>query len=107
MKYFKFVLLAALITLTSGFSACSSMGGPSSDVQKIETACASVTTAVQGLTVANQQGKLTPAQKNSVLHALSVTTPICTAENPPTMDDLKMQAVDAAVAELRTRMSEL
>jgi len=106
MKMFKFMMLAALITLTSAFGACSSMG-TQSDTQKVEAACVSATSAIQALTVANEQGKLSASAKASVSQAVSVVTPICTAPEPPTMDSLKMSAFDSAVAVLKLRLSEL
>lgn len=106
MKLLKFSMLALLILVTCAFNACSTTGSPT-DTQKIETACATATTAIQALTIANQEGKLTEQQKIAVINAMGVTTPICTAEEPPTMDAVKMQAFNRAVELLRVRMDQL
>lgn len=94
-----FMLVMALVLVTAGFGGCKSMG-LDTDLQKIEASCATVTTATQTLTVADKAGKLTDAQRQDVLKALGVTTPICTQETPPSLDAVKEQAFQAAVAAL-------
>lgn len=90
------------LALTLSLAACQTTN-PTADqfTQEIETACASASTALKVLTVANDAGKLTPAQQTQILSAAGVITPVCGSPNPPTMDSLKMQAFLQAVTLLQ------
>lgn len=97
--YLKFALIAAMLMVTAGFQGCASTnGGLNTNLQKIEATCASVSAGMKVLTADNNIQKLSVDQKNAVVKALGVTTPICTQETPPTLDDVKLQAFNAAAA---------
>ena len=71
--------------------------------QQVEYACTGVTSAMQVLTVAAQRNKLSDADIAAVGKASDIVTPICTAEDVPTLDGLQMTIFRQAVAELETK----
>lgn len=77
-------------------SACASIG-IQTDGQKIAFACASASASVDVLTAANSLGKLNPQQQAAILTAIGEVAPICAAAVPPTLDDVKRQAFQAAI----------
>lgn len=102
--FLRYAILAAIIAITSGFTACSSLQ-LNTNAQKVEASCATASTALKGLTALNDAGKLSPAAQQDVLKAIAIVSPICTAPTPPTLDDVKMQAFVQAVALLQARLT--
>lgn len=100
----KSIFAIALALSLTGFSACQSTP---TQTQNIEVACASASTALKVLTVANDAGKLTQAQQTQVISAAGEITPICTADNPPTLDSVKLQAFTRAVTILQSQAAKL
>ena len=88
--------LALTFALVSG---CASMGF-TSDVQKVEVACASVSTALKVLTVANNNGKLSVEQQAQVTELKSQTDPICSVDPYPSISSLKGVALTKAAEKL-------
>jgi len=91
-----FVLIAGLALL----QACAAVG-IQTNAQRIATACAGASASIDLLTVANGMGKLSEAQQVAILNAIGVVAPICAADTPPTLDDVKQQAFVAAIAGLQ------
>lgn len=89
------MLLVTALAVTVGFTSCKSMGFDS-NLQKIEATCASVSAGMKVLAYDQNINKLSADQRAAVIKALGITTPICTQENPPTLDDVKLQAFNAA-----------
>lgn len=100
MMRFTAVLFALML------SACTSMGFKT-ESQRIAASCAIATATLEVLTVANQEGKLSPSQQTQILNAVGLITPICTAPEPPTLDDVKLSAFTQAIAILQTRAAGL
>lgn len=101
-----FLIAALAVAVSCGFTACGTTAGSfvgiKTQAQKIEVGCASATTALDVLTVAQNAGKLAPSVTARVLQASTVVTPICTAPTPPRLSDAAMTAFLAAVVTLRT-----
>lgn len=96
------MMLAMVLSLF--LAACQTTGGTSGlsgTEQQIAAACLTVGTAAEALTVAVENDKLTEAQQNAALRAFLVTDEFCRSENPPTRDEVKLRAFNAAVAELQ------
>jgi len=89
----KRLLLVALLV-----SSCSFL---ETNEQKIAASCAGASASLKALTAANELGKLTPEQQTIVISAMGVIAPICTAENPPTLDDVRREAFLQAIAALQ------
>jgi hypothetical protein len=97
MKKLKYMIAALmLVGLVTMGASCSNM----STQQDATLACGSIGTATSVL--AMQRSKLSPTEVSAVDQALAVTTPVCTAPNPPTSEQLKSQAFTAALSELTT-----
>lgn len=77
-------------------SACASMG-QMTQLQKVELGCASASTAIKVLAVANREDKLTPIQVAKIREAAEVLAPVCLADSPPTLTSIKEAAFDEAV----------
>lgn len=88
-----------LLLTTLLLAACSTLGIQSEE-QKIAAACASASAAMKVLIAANQAGKFSVAQQDGILSAIEIAAPICAAETPPTLDDVKRQAFVAAITVL-------
>lgn len=82
--------------------ACTSLSGAASpEVEATTTAavqstCASAKAALRVLTVANEQGKITPAKKSAISTAGHALLPVCGARAPPTVSSVEMAAFEAA-----------
>lgn len=94
---FFFVTVAGFLLTSAG---CQSTGGLDSPAQKVAAGCLTVAGALDALTVANDHGKLTTSQQNAVLVAKAKTDIICLDDEPPTLDDLRAAAFQAAIDEL-------
>jgi hypothetical protein len=105
------MLLTAMLctTMLVGFTACGSMPATTGDglAAQVETACATASAAVKALTVANNAGKLSPAQQTQILSAIGEVDPVCASPNPPTLDSLKMQAFLRGVSLLSAQAKRL
>lgn len=89
----RLIMIAFLLT------ACAQLGIQSEE-QKIAAACASASAAMKVLIAANEAGRLSVAQQDGILSAIEIAAPICAAETPPTLDDVKRQAFVAAITVL-------
>lgn len=94
-------LWIALITLT--LSACSGCSGLTTHEQQLAAGCASSSAALKALTVANDAGKLTPAQQTQIISAAGYIEPVCSADTPPTLDSVKLEAFARAIALLQAQ----
>lgn len=94
-----------LIAAATCIQACSIIG-IHSDTQKIEMGCASASMAISALGAANLAGKLGADQQAAVLIAIAEISPICTSPDIPTMDDVRMQAFNSAVAALQAQLAK-
>lgn len=95
----------AICIIVWAISACSHVG-IQSDEQKIATACASASAAMKVLIAANEAGALSETQQAVIRQAIGVAAPICAAEQPPTLDDVRRQAFVAAITLLTTAAVE-
>lgn len=93
----KRILLLPALAL---FAGCASLG-IQTDAQRIATACAGAASSIDVLTIANGMGKLTADQQGHVLLAISVISPVCGSDTPPTLDDVTRAAFDAAIKGLQ------
>lgn len=98
--------LFLLIALAFALVGCQA-GSVSTDIQKIETACVASSAAIKVLTEADRADKLSAAQEEQVLHAISLINPICTPPDPQTLDSVKQQAFLDAVALLEARAAKV
>lgn len=80
----KVLLLALVITLTTGFTACASTQPAPQQEQAIAAACASIAAAEDGITQLNLAHKLTAAQYDAVAKAIAIKKPICNVSPIPT-----------------------
>jgi uncharacterized protein YceK len=94
-----FVLMLMVLALT----ACSGCSGIQTHNQQVATGCATASAAIRTLTVANEAGKLSAEQQQAVLSAIGHIEPICSADSPPTMDQLKLEAFTQAIAILQAQ----
>lgn len=99
MHRLKFALFA-IIALA--LVACSP-GLIKTDGQRIAAACATASASIKVITAANELGKLSPEQLGGVVTAIGVITPICGAEQAPTLDDIKREAFLQAIQALQER----
>jgi hypothetical protein len=97
MKTMFLALLVALVVMLPGCA------GLTTQTQKIEAACTGSSTAIKVLTAANDAGKLSPAQQAEIKTAIDTISPICNADNPPTLDSVKQQAFEDAIALLEAK----
>lgn len=63
----------------------------------VQSACASATAALKVLTVANVEGKVTPAQKAAISKAGHALLPVCGASAQPTVSSTAMGVFRGAV----------
>lgn len=94
-KFFAFSLAIVL-------SACAPF---QTEQQKISAACASITSAVQTLTLYKE--KLTAHQVKYVAMSLESVNPICAAPVAPVYDDVKYQALVQAAQALNKLATEV
>jgi hypothetical protein len=95
------------ILLLSVLLAVSGCAGMQTRTQQIEIACESYATSLDALTVANEAGKLTPAQQSAIVNAAGHIAPVCESDTIPTLDSVKMAAFLEAVTYLQTRASAI
>lgn len=99
----KTLRLFAAFFLGTALVACASLTtAPStaSQVQTIETACASSSAALRTFALVAQAGALSTTDATSVSAAAAVVTPLCTASAPPTYSDVQLAALAAATSTL-------
>jgi hypothetical protein len=106
-KLLSLAILLSLVVATAGFSGCSTTGGLTTDTQKIEASCASVSSALQVLAVASERGQLPADVAQQVVKATAVTNPVCTADEIPTLDSVKYRAFQQAVGVLQAKAGNL
>lgn len=97
------LLFFALMLVT--FVAVSSIGcAGMNTTQQVAATCAGASTVLKAATAASKAGKLNRDQALQVSAAGHKVALICSASanggKPPTLDDVKQAALDAAVAEL-------
>lgn len=93
------LLTLALVMVTAGFTSCASMGF-NTDLQKIEASCATASGAMKILATNDNLHKLPAATQDAVIKAVGVISPTCTQNDPPTLDSIKYQAFQQAIAVL-------
>lgn len=91
------LMKATMVVSTLLLAACSALP---THTQQEAAVCVSYSAALKVLTVANQAGKLSVSEQAQVTEANTLVSPVCLAETPPTLDDLKQAAVAAAVNRL-------
>lgn len=84
------------IALATSLGACSTLG----DTRNVEITCAAAAAALETLTVATDEGKLSADAQAKVLSIAERIEPVCAADEKPTLDSVKREAVNQAVAEL-------
>lgn len=85
-----------VVSLTAlALSACSSFDTGS---KRIMAACASATASIN--IINDNFARISRDNINRISAALDVVTPICTSDNPPTVDDAKKSLLDSAVKTL-------
>ncbi len=101
----RFTLLC-LITLA--LAACQSVGQTkTTPEQQVAAGCATASASMRVLTLANDAGKLSADQQRSILSAAGYISPICAAEEPPTLDSLKLEAFTRAIVLLQAQAARL
>lgn len=88
---------AGLILALAG---CASIG-IQTDEQKIAMACAGASASIDVLAAAHDAGKLSTEQAQDLFDYVYVLTPICAAEEPPTLTDVQREAFIAAITALQ------
>jgi hypothetical protein len=96
MRSRNFIAVFALAAV----AACAPLG-IKTEAQKIATACATASASLKVLAAAAELGKLTPQAQGGVIAAVGVISPICGAEQAPTLDDVKREAFLAAITALQ------
>lgn len=95
------LLLALALSLAACASTGVNKGKPATHTQQIETTCVSVAGTLRAIHAASAFGKVSPAQHEVVVKALTVITPVCKdTAHPPTLTDVEYAAFQAAVAQL-------
>lgn len=98
---FRWLILLAILA----DCACASVEHRRTD--EVTLVCASATAALQTLTIANEHGKLTPAEFRAIGHAGDALLPVCGANAHPTADSLKGDVFHAAVIYLALEAGKL
>ena len=101
------VLLAVVASLF--LSACSpyfTKPNESNAAAGIATSCVVAAAAIDVLTAASNLGELSYEQQQAVLESISVISPICLAETPPTLDDVRRAAFLQAIEYLSQKAQE-
>lgn len=94
--------LFTALTLTFVLAGCSVL---SSTEQRIQAACAGITSTMQVLTF--NQDRLTAGQKAAVVRALDHAYPVCGQGEAPTADKVKLAALLAVQNELTKLADEV
>jgi hypothetical protein len=100
-------LLAAIVAGCAMLCAACSPSLIKTDGQRISAACATASASIKVITAANELGKLDDKQRLIVSETIGIITPICSADEPPTMDDVKREAFMQAIGQLQRRASWL
>lgn len=96
----KRTLLVAAVGLF--IAGCSTIN---TDSQRIQVACAGITSAVQVLTL--HKDKMTDGQIETTVRALDLATPVCGQGPEPTTDTIKLAAIEAVQMELAKLATEV
>lgn len=96
-----FIRLGFLAFLLAGcFVGCASLSGGITSANTVAEACAGASASIKALTIVEQAGKLTAADKAAVDSALSVVNPLCEAPTQPTATQAELNAITSAAAQL-------
>lgn len=93
------ILVAAVGLFMAGCAAINT------DSQRIQVACAGITSAVQVLTL--HKDKMTDGQIETTVRALDLSTPVCGQGPVPTTDTIKLAAIEAVQMELAKLATEV
>ncbi len=102
MKLKMFALFSCI-----AISACGTLTTNSNtNVNTIETTCASASAAIKTLSLPMAQNKITPNDVTTINAAIAVITPFCTGPNPPNPTASPTTALTAAANALATFAAE-
>lgn len=90
----------AVVGLIAALAGCASMGIQTNE-QKIALACAGASASIDVLTAAHDAGKLSTEDAEDLFDYAYLLTPICAAEEPPTLTDVQREAFMAAIKALQ------
>lgn len=93
------ILVAAVGLFMAGCAAINT------DSQRIQVACAGITSAVQVLTL--HKDKMTDGQIETTARALDLAAPVCGQGPEPTTDTIKLAAIEAVQMELAKLATEV
>lgn len=94
------IIRTMLAVLLVALAACSPLG-IKTEAQKIAASCATASASIKVLTAAHTLGKLDAKAAAGVQSAIDIVSPICGAEQAPTLDDVKREAFLAAISALQ------
>lgn len=86
--------------LALALSGCATLG-IETEKQKIEAACIAASGSVRVLAVANMAGKIDEDQRYMISVAVATIDPVCGADTPPTLDDVRLAAFMSAIGALQ------
>lgn len=90
----------AVVGLIAALAGCATMGVQTNE-QKIALACAGASASIDVLTAAHDAGKLSTEDAEDLFDYAYLLTPICAAEEPPTLTDVQREAFMAAIKALQ------
>lgn len=90
----------AVAGLIAALAGCASFG-IQTEGQKIALACAGASASIDVLTAAHDAGKLSTEDAEDLFDYAYLLTPICAAEEPPTLTDVQREAFMAAIKALQ------
>lgn len=99
-------LAIATLVFALALTACASLG-LQTQPQQIAAGCATASASIKVITAANDLGKLDQAQHRAVADAIILVSPICGADQAPTLDDVKREAFAAAIAALQAAATKV
>lgn len=94
-----------LIIAATAAIAMAGCAAINTDSQRIQVACAGITSAVQVLTL--HKDKMTDGQIETTVRALDLATPVCGQGPEPTTDTIKLAAIEAVQMELAKLATEV
>lgn len=93
------------LALAFALAGCTTLGLETEE-QKVAAACVAASGSIKVLTVAIEEGRLPESRRRMVEMAVAAVVPICTAETPPDLDDVRREAFLGAISALQVAAAD-
>lgn len=95
--FIKLAMLSILAAVSITACGIAAKTGHQTQIQNVETTCATAAGALESLSIVEQAHPLPPATLKAISQAVDAIAPVCTASTPQDYNDAQYKAANAAV----------